>query len=690
MRTVCGLVICLWSSLALAGGPASAAPELAGAVEATVDGRRVSFPVLNTDITATVKGDLANVTVVQTFANPLEEPVHARYLFPLNEEAAVHAMAMEVGNERIRARIQQVQQARQTFETAKQEGKAAALLEQHRPNMFTQNIANLMPGLPIQVTLEYVQTVPKVDGHYELVVPLVVGPRFQPPGAGEPPRGSATDDRTPGQWSLQALPDYPPVRGLDIPDTVDADRVSIAVDLQSGVPIQWAQSSTHALAVENPAPGQRRIRLADHRTIDNRDFVLRYALAGQDTEAGLLAEAAGDGGYFSLLIEPPEAPADDQILFRELVFVLDTSGSMSGLPMAASKAFMREALANLRVNDSFRIIRFSDSATEFSQQPLPATPANVRRGIAYTDALYGSGGTMMTSGIRQALRPAVPADAVRIVVFLTDGYIGNELDVLRLIESMRGAARLYAFGVGTGVNRYLLEEMGRVGHGFTRYMDPTESVDDVARELAGRLDAPVLTDIDIDWGDLPVTDVTPQRIPDLFAGQSVRVQGRFEQPGDYRIEVTGRTRNSQAALPLSVSLPAAENEAAATPIALIWARSSIADAMHALTTPPQLRPAEQSDEAIEDRVTRLGLDFSLVTRWTSFVAVSEQIYNTTPGSTGTRDVPLPMVEGITKHAYPQSGSFGGVVTPEPAQWLAMTLLAVLVMGFMLRHRRATA
>src|SRR5690606_28700105 len=205
------------------------------------------------------------------------------------------------------------------------------------------------------------------------------------------------------------------------------------------------------------------VALQEGRTIDNRDFVLRYRLAGAATEAGLLVQADESGGYFSLLIEPPAAPADADVTLREMVFLLDCSGSMHGLPMDASKAFMREALRKLRPTDSFRIIRFSDDATEFSEAPLPATADNIRRGLAYTDGLRGMGGTMMARGIRRALEVPAPPGSLRIVTFLTDGYIGNEAEILRLVEELRGGARLYAFGVGSGVNRHLLDELGRAG-----------------------------------------------------------------------------------------------------------------------------------------------------------------------------------------------------------------------------------
>ena len=653
-----------------------------GSVEADVGGQRLVFPLLRTDVDVDIQGDLAQVKVVQTFSNPLREAVHARYLFPLNKDAAVHHMSMQVGNELIRAQIERVEVAERKFDAAKKEGRAAALLKQHRPNMFTQEVANLMPGLPIRVEIQYAQTVPKVDAEYELVVPLVVGPRFQPQGSGEPP--PVSDDVVPvaaegapfGQWELELLPSYPPV----IPDEIGADRVGLHIVVNAGVPIQAIESPTHAVSVDDSSPYRNEVVLTEGRTIDNRDFVLRYALGAAEPQAGVLAHMDERGGFFSVLIEPPAAPAQTQILPREMVFVLDCSGSMSGTPMAASKAFMRAALEGLRPTDSFRIIRFSDSATEFSATPLPASASNVRRGIAYTDSLAGMGGTMMSSGIRQALAVPTPRDAVRIVVFLTDGYIGNEFEILRLIENRLDDARLYAFGVGTGVNRYLLSEMARVGHGFARYMDPTEDIGEVAETLAMRLDAPVLTDIEIDWGDMPVEDVTPALVPDLFAGESVRVQGRYREPGRYHIGVRGRAPGHQANLRLEVALPDEASTSGGEAIAAIWARSAVRDAMHALITPAPRRSDGASDDNLKARVTQLGLDYNLVTRWTAFVATSEQVYNTSSADTKTHDVPLPMVKGVNNNAYP-AASFGGYAAPEAPLGLALAaLLGLLAFG----------
>ncbi|MCB1684736.1 MAG: VWA domain-containing protein, partial [Pseudomonadales bacterium] len=551
------------------------------------------------------------------------------------------------------------------------EGKAAGLLEQHRPNMFTQRIANLMPGLPIEMEIEYTQVVPKIDGAYELVVPMVVGPRFQPPG-------------TESAWTLERLPGYPPAAGVHVPESVTGDRVSLHIDLEAPVPLNAVYSDTHRLDIEHRSSTQQSIRLADDGVQDNRDFVLRYFLGSDTTTSGLLSHwQAGEGGYFSLLIEPPESVDDSAAIPREMVFLLDCSGSMSGAPMAASKRFITAALGALRPTDSFRIIRFSDSATEFSREPLPATPFNIQRGLRYTEHLYGSGGTMMTTGIEQALDAPLAPDRVRNVVFLTDGYIGNELSVLSLVNRLLGDVRLFAFGVGAGVNRYLLDELGRSGRGFTRYFDPTrddESQSAVVSELVARLQTPVLTDIQIDWGGLPVTGIVPETLPDLYAGDSLRVTGRYNTPADGTVTIRGNSRNHAARIEAPVALDETQDHPA---IRRIWARNTVAELMHAFITPTELRPDAMDNAQLQAAVTDLGLTYGIATNWTAFVAVSRNVYNPDPAASADADVALPKVAGVSALAYtPPALSGGGA--PEPGALLAL-LVGLGIWGF--RRRR---
>lgn len=691
IKTLLDGALCAALALGLISGRAGAAlpddKDLAGRITAEAAGKTILFPSLKTDIVADVQGDLATVTVTQTFVNPTSTPLNAKYLFPLHKDAAVFAMTMELGEEIVQAKIREREEARQTFEQGKREGKAAALLEQHRPNMFTQEIANLMPSDPIKVTLKYTQTVPRIAGGYELVVPLVVGPRYFPADPASRPHAAAllppsragdtpadavprTDVPNtttlpgvsappPGVWQLGPVPDYPDVAGLTIPGTIDADRVSIRVNLASGIPITGVMSTTHPLTTAGDAKAKT-VTLAGDRTVDNCDFILRYNLSGSAPQAGLLAHRDAREGTFSLLIEPPQAPADADITPREMVFVLDTSGSMSGQPIEASKTFMRHALQALRPADYFRIIRFSNNASEFTSGPIPATSSNIRAGTAYVDRLYADGGTEVLAGLRQAYGVAQSPGTLRIVVFLSDGYVGNEPQILRLVSENVGQGRLFAFGIGSAVNRYLIEEMARHGRGLSRVIDPTEKSHEAAIQFASRLKTPVLTDIQIDWGGLKPLHVTPALIPDLFEGDSIRIQGRFETAGTHVVKISGRVNGRPALLPVQIDLPKGPADAATEAIPLIWARSRIADHMHELMVPQSLRASRQEDTTLKAAVTDLGLKFSLVTQWTSFVAVSERKVNADPPSARSADVPLPIVKGVEPSAYPNAGRQAGL------------------------------
>ncbi len=701
--------------------PAPLDDKQGGQVVATIDGRSVPFPSLKTEVSGDLKGDLASITVRQTFVNPTNVPMNARYLFPLNKDAAVHAMQMRVGDELISAKIAKRATARTTYEKAKAKGKSAALLEQHRPNMFTQEIANLMPGAPVVITLKYSQVVPRIDNAYELRVPLVVGPRYIPQRQKTTPQTVAHDDEpvtetsentTSGGWHFGPVPAYPPVAGLQLPTTVAKDRVSVNLNLVSGIPLRDVSSGSHKLNVTGDED-RKVISLAGGKTLDNRDFVLRYSLAGDQPQAGLLVHKRDGEGTFSLLIEPPKVPQDADITRREMVFVLDTSGSMSGQPMAASRTFMRHALKTLRPGDAFRIIRFSNNASEFSPAALAATPENVAAGTAYVNAITAGGGTEILSGLQRAYARPPATNVLRIVVFLSDGYVGNEAEILKLVSGSVGKGRLYAFGVGAAVNRYLVSEMARLGRGVSRIIDPTMNSQEEAVKFASRLDMPVLTDIKINWGRLAPTEVTPSVLPDLFAGDSLRVLGRFAETGSHQIDITGTVNGRRVKLPLKLDLSAGASGTGST-IPLIWARSRIADHMRETMMPMRMRPSGVSDAEVEQRVTALGLAHSLVTQWTSFVAVSERVVNPNPALSKDTDVPVPLVKGVSHKAYPNgnipmrktqsakptkfamnqpaaapfSGPvFSGGSTPEPEHLIALLVLILSVGGTLVHQAR---
>ena len=639
------MIVLLWF---LAFAQAAVFPR--GVVEVEHDGSTLGLPVQKTDVEAFVRGDLANVTVTQTFTNPLSVAVEGTYVFPLPENAAVYAMRMRVGDEVIEGTVMRRSEATATYNEAKDRGSAAALLTQERPNVFTQRVANLMPGGQIEVQLRYAHAVPRKDGAYAFHVPLVVGPRYTPDGS-----EAASEVE---QWDVNRPP----------PTTIDPGRVGIRVHLDGAMPVRSLDSDSHEVDVASDGPHIRIVELAKGRTIGNRDFVLDYRLAGDTPAVGVHTWSKDGKGVVSLVVEPP-TEGSATVTPREMVFLLDCSGSMGGVPLQASKRFVRQALTDMRPTDRFRIVRFSGSASELSAEALPATPDNVAAALTYLDTLRGSGGTAMTEGIRAALTPPIPEGYIRMVVFLTDGFIGNEADVIGLLEAEREDARLFAFGVGTSVNRWLIEELARVGRGVARIVQPDGDAASHATALAERLRAPVLTHVQVDWGKAPVRETTPSDPPDLFAGEALRVMGRIDEPGSWPVTVHGRVGREPVSVTSTVVVTAEDTRAAALPA--IWARSRVEDAMV-----DYLSPFHSSGErnAIQTRVTDMGLEYGLVTRWTSFVAVSKQVSNTS-GKLVSTHLPQPPIVDVPAEAY---GGAQVSSTPEPAVWAAMLLLLAML------------
>lgn len=688
------LLLVIAFSVSWSAGQAKTKPDFdenqAGSIVAVVDEKHQSLPLLRSQYDVDIDGDTATVTLVQTFLNPTEEALNATYLFPLNQKAAVFGMEMRVGNQLLKAKIKRKEDAEKTYEQAQSEGKAAALLMQHRPNMFTQNIANLMPGQPVQITLKYAQSVPKIDGAYELVIPLIVGPRYEAPVNRKFDRLDRKDAmhnldgekiQQPerkvqiGNWTIDQLPKYPKVIGLDTREIIDTERVTLNLNLTTATPISAFSSTTHELETTH---GERGTRATFKRGvgIDNRDFVLRYAMADDTSvSAGVLSHYDERGGFISLMIEPPAQTGNSKVSPREMVFVLDTSGSMDGDPMRASKTFMREALKNLRPSDHFRILSFSDTTSNFSADPVSASHQNIKHGLGYIAGLTAHGGTEMNAAINNAFDAPLVPNTMRIIVFLTDGFIGNDRGVIRTVANRVGNARIFAFGVGTSVNRYLLEGMAAEGRGYARYVEPGESSSEVAQSFAQDLKTPLLTDITIDWNGLNAEQQFPAKVGDLFAGGSVRIFARYKRGGTHTVFINGMVNGQKARMSLSLDLPK-ETQAKASAIPLIWAREQIFAKNRSFTI--QGESAELKEEII-----KLGLDYSLQTRFTSFVAVSEKIINSNPDQAQFAQVPLPKVQHVSNNAYPNL-NLSGSSTPEPHGLMGFVFALSLLMA---RYRK---
>jgi Ca-activated chloride channel family protein len=585
------------------------------------------FPLKRTDVAGEITGFLASTRVTQTFANPYRDPIEAVYVFPLPETAAVNDFLMAIGERRIRGIVRPRAEAERIYAEARARGYTASLLTQERPNIFTQNVANIAPGGEVKIEITYFHTLKYEAGEYEYVFPMVVGPRYipgNPAGAAETVLGAslppAPEKRVGGGGTSPDTDRVPDASRITPPVLAPGERsghdIAVRVELEAGVPIQAIAVPTHDCVIEREGTTRAHIALKDEDAIPNRDFVLRFRTAGAATEIGLIAHRGDDGGFFTLMMQPPLDPRDADVTPREVTFLIDKSGSQSGLPLAMSKDIVKRVLERLRPEDRFNVMYFESGNGQLFERPVARTVENVAKAKAFVDALEGGGGTNMLEGLARALREKRDPKYLGMIVFLTDGYIGNDDEILRLVKEERGSTRVFVFGTGSSVNRSLLEGIAESGGGKVEYALPRdpEHAERCVKSFFAAIDAPVLCDISIDWGGLPVADIYPAKVNDLFTGQPIVLKGRYTAGGAGTITVRGRVGARSVALPLAIDLPAAEPHHAA--LGPVWARARIADLSLRLLT------AQGEDaKGLERAITDLACEFRLVSQFTSFVAV---------------------------------------------------------------------
>lgn len=640
------------------------------------------FPLKHTDVKIEVSGFLARARVTQQFENPFPDKIEAVYTFPLPQRAAVDDMTLTVGDRVVKAKIKKREDAQAIYEAARIKGYVAGLLDQERPNIFTQSVANIMPGEKITVTISYVETLKYEDGSYELVFPMVVGPRYIPgspihthppqalshppspilprqdslpmdtplPGSGNPEQSPTKLD---GGWAYDTdqVPDAsritPPVAK---PGTRAGHDISIDVQIDAGLPLESVQSRTHDVTIEKPTPDRAVVRLKNQATIPNKDFILRYEVAGKKIGDAVLTHRngqSGQDGFFTLILQPPDRVTPAEVTPKELIFVLDTSGSMSGFPIEKAKETMNLALEGLNPNDTFNLITFSGDTHILFPEPVPATKENLRKAQAFLKSRAGSGGTEMMKAIRAALDPSDSQKHVRIVCFMTDGYVGNDMEIIAEVQKHPNA-RVFSFGIGSSVNRFLLDKMAEQGRGEVEYVGLNDDGSAAARRFHERVQNPLLTDISVDWGGLKVTEVYPQRLQDLFSAKPVVLTGRYVHPGKGTITLHGKLAGRPVTREIRVELP--ETQPHHDVLATLWARTRIEDLMARDYSGIQQGTAKAE---VRLAITQLGLDYRLLTQYTSFVAVEEMTI-TEGGQPRRIDVPVEIPEGVS-----YEGIFGG-------------------------------
>ncbi|MEW5880979.1 MAG: VIT domain-containing protein [Pseudomonadota bacterium] len=621
-----------------------------------------ALPLKATRVDVQVSGVIADVRVVQTYRNEGTVPIEARYVFPASTRAAVYALRMRVAERVVDAEIREKRQARREFDAARREGKRASLLEQHRPNVFQMSIANVMPGETIAVDLRYTETIVPDEGVYRFVFPTVVGPRYN---GGTGADGTPTESRRGEAWIAQ-----PTLRKGE----VARHTFALNATLVAPFPIKAIGSPSHPFAIEGVGTPRASAKLDADGAHADRDVVLEYRLAAESIEAGVLVHEGPDENFFLALIEPPARAAPDDIVPREYVFVVDVSGSMHGFPLAVAKTLLRNLIGGLRPSDTFNVIPFAGGHSLLAPASLPATPDNIRRAIRFIDGQTGGGGTELLPALRRAL--ALPADTgrARTFVVITDGYVTIEKEAFELVRTNLGRANLFAFGIGASVNRHLIEGLARTGKGEPFFVLSPQQADAEATRLRRMIEAPVLTRIRARFEGFDAYDLDAPGIPDLFAQRPLVLIGKFRGKPEGTIEIEGLAAGAAVRLPLQVARTARSAEETKA-LKFLWARSRVA----------QLADLQKlgEDDATRREILALGLKYSLLTDYTSFIAVDKAIVNR--GGTATAvDQPQPLPEGVEETALAAVPS-----TPEP-EFAALAALAGALAWWMRRRRTAVA
>lgn len=607
-----------------------------------------SLPLKSSAASVAIDGTIARVHLTQRYANSGRVPIEAMYVFPASTRAAVHGMTLRTGGRVIAARIRESLKAKAEYAAAKAEKKTAALLEEQRPNVFQMSVANLLPGDDIEVEIEWTETIPAVDSTYEFVFPTVVGPRYTGGAAGE-------------AWT--ANPHL--TAGTQNPATFQLD-----VSLSTTLPLAEVTCPSHPVAVDFKAKDRAQVKIAGKAGEEsaNRDFILRWKLGNQQVDAGLLLHRGKTAHHFLLQIAPPPRVALDQIAPRDYLFVIDVSGSMAGFPLDTAKELLRNLIQGLRSSDTFNVVRFASDSGVLAETPLAANPANIVLACEFIDSQTSRGGTELNAALKRSLALPGGGDRSRSILLITDGFISADAESAAIVRQHRGSANLFTFGIGSSVNRELLESVARAGGGEPVIVTTGKEAAPAAAKFREMVANPVLAKIAITADGVALSDIEPNPHPDVFAARPLIVTGTWSGEPRGRIVVRGIGGNG---VPFEKSIDLAQAAAAGgldhPALPVLWARERVR----------RLSDLGR-DETTIGEITSLGLGYSLLTPYTSFLAVDETP-RTFEGVAQAVKQPLPLPQGVSEAAIGGSPAMvkNGSV-PEPGSIGLISLLVVLL------------
>lgn len=601
--------------LVSSAAPGVKLPQFSGDGSGNLDamdasGKKLGACVLkHTDVSVRVKGYIASVDVIQKFHNPFKEKIEALYTFPLSSTGAVDQMEMHVGNRTISGTIRRKEEARRIYNNAKSQGYVASLLDQERTNIFSQSVANIEPGKDVSVAIHYVDVLPYEAGTYTFAFPTVVGPRFIPPSM-----ITAESGQVPGAVSeeLSASKLNPPY------ETVTGHDLSISMDIDASVSVNQVFCPTHSVNLSPSSESKAHLDLANQHSRPNKDFVVSWKVAGDKVRGGYFTERLGKSGYLSMMLLPPARVTPETAAPKEMIFVVDTSGSQSGRPIQKAKETLSYIVKRMNPNDTFQVLSFSSDTKTLFRQPEKASPIMIRKALKYIDSLEASGGTMMEPAIETVCK--IPADEhrLRIVTFMTDGFVGNDMEVLSVVKRTRGNARWFSFGTGNDVNRFLIDEMAKVGGGESEVILLDSPGEVVAKKFYDRISSPVLTDVKLSAEGVELVDVFPRQVSDVWAERPLYFQARYTKPGHGKVKLAGYAGGKPYTQVVDVDLP--DRTESNNHIAQIWARSVVEDLMALDWKGVQ---NGSLDSSVRELITRMGVNYHLMTQFTSFIAVDQ-------------------------------------------------------------------
>ena len=626
--------------------------------------------LLNTDVEMSISGLVARVSVRQEFRNTSSDWVEGVYVFPLPDKAAVDHMRLHIGDRFIEGEIQERQHAKKTYEAAKKSGKKASLVEQQRANLFTTSVANIAPGERVVIEIEYLEDIRYENGQFSIRFPMTLTPRYV--------SGSALPDRKGSGWSADTdrVPDASMITPPQV-NTSTAHQLTLTAHVNAGMPLEIIASRYHPVSVSERG-GSYAVSLREASVAMDHDFELVWRpVPSAAPRAMAFVEQINDKPYYLLMVMPPdEQNMPAAVMPREMIFVIDTSGSMHGVSIQQAKQAVQLALKGLKATDRFNVIEFNSVTKALFKNSQSASQISIREASAFVEKLQANGGTEMRPALSIALDSPPTETHLRQVIFITDGSVGYEDELFSMIEQGLGAARLFTVGIGSAPNSWFMRKAAEAGRGSYTFISALHEVGEKMDALFKKLQQPQVTDIDVQWPSGVLVDSFPATVPDLYLGEPVTV--KVEASGEFRPESRIRISGNSVAGGWTADLPVSAALSSAG-VAALWARARIDELQN-------IERRHSDPDAIKASIVETALTHHLVSKHTSLVAVDK-----TPARSSDALLKRERVPNLMPYGQNTNAIFGFPATATNAATLRMSgfvlLLAALLLFVMQRHGR---